>query len=156
MVDKFNNIFIVRQDYLHKWENLDDLSHFYDFIAEHGIESLDDEAFNVVQNTVHNLKGKNDLLLICILTKVQYTIADSIMILSSDIQTHLKDLVTSVYVQFSGNDLNSPKFYSIKLAWLLFISQTVEYKGEEMIDGYKTYPISIATEKWTERFVVTN
>ena len=68
------------------------------------------------------------------------------MALASDIQTQLKNLVMSINVKFDGKDLNSLNFYSIKLAWLLFISQTIEYKGEEMIDGYEIYPISIAKE----------
>lgn len=134
------------QDYLHIWKNLDDVTQFGEFITEHGIENLDNDTFKVVQTTVDNLKGKNDYLLICILTKAQYTISDPVMALASDIQTQLKNLVMSINIKFDGKDLNSLNFYSIKLAWLLFISQTIEYKGEEMIDGYEIYPISIAKE----------
>lgn len=137
---------MASQEYLHVWKSLDDVAQFSDYVAEQGIDKLDEESFKVVANTVSTLKGQNDPLLLCILTKAQYSVADAVEALSGDISSNLSSLINATEISFKTTDLNTPIYYTIKWVWLLFLSQTENCKGERMADGFSLYPISIAEE----------
>lgn len=136
---------MASKDYLKEWKSLDDVTKFSDYVTEYGID--DNIDFNVVQNTV---KKNNSYGLLCILTKAQYSVANEVEALNNDISSNLRILIDKASIStckdFQITDWNLPKFYAIKWAWLLFLSQTKDYKGEEMASNFQLYPISIAEE----------
>lgn len=137
---------MARNDYLTEWKSLDDVTKFSDYVTEHGID--DNIDFDVVQNTVKN--NNNPYGLLCILTKAQYSVANEVEALNNDISSNLRSLIDKTSIStckdFQIINWNLPKFYAIKWAWLLFLSQTEGYRGEEMVSNFQLYPISIAEE----------
>lgn len=136
---------VASEQYLTTWKSLDDVTKFSDYISENGIDRLTPNSFKIVENTAKELKG-NIPLLLCVLTKANYEVATEAEVLSGDISSRLKTVIESVSISFDSQNLDDPKFYTIKWAWLLFLSQTKDHQGKEMIDGYDLYPISIAKE----------
>lgn len=128
---------VASQESLNVWESLDDVRRFKDSKV-----SLSYDAFDrIIQNTVDSLRKVDPFLLLSILTMAENCLPEP---LKNKISEPLVDLVNSFTSDYRGRELDSSKYYFIKLAQLLILSQTEGGGGYKMIEGFSPEIIAIA------------
>ena len=131
------------------WKCIDDVRKFCDYVEEHGEDAQDIDE-NIVQNTekaLENNKGEK----LAVFTKAMLSV--SVVPISTEAGSIVKKMVDHqkdiTFVTSDGKSLkidDSFKMFDVKLAWLLWLSQTEGQAGIKLIDGYELYPVSVAKE----------
>lgn len=133
------------QSFLYVWKTYLDISDFFRYIAINGVDKLKPESYKAVQNTIN--ANKNDILyLFGLMVEAKLVVSYLVEPFSGEINDEIDLILKKYNLSFEGYDLNEPKYHNLKIAWLLFLSQTKDLKGEELNDTFYSDPISSAGE----------
>jgi hypothetical protein len=134
---------MASQSYLHVWESMDDVTKFYEYVTEHGADD-GSIALDVVENTVKTIK--DPLKCLCILEKAMYAVSSLVPLLNDAISSAVRNIVSDEKAVPTNIIPNTPQMFTMRLAYMLIISQTKNYEGKELIPQFEAFPLEIASE----------
>jgi exonuclease VII small subunit len=157
----------VKHLWLYRWRTIGDVNEYAKFLNKYGHE---DPRINeeVIQNTLAILGfrfygnqwnppvDRNQLFQsLCVFTCASYSVANYVQFGNDDISSLVKIIIGNLpfdplgddsgIILESGNSL-TPQNYTIRWAWLLFLSQIEDHAGAKLKDNYEVYPITMAKE----------
>lgn len=133
------------QSYLYIWRSYLDISEFLHYIVTNGVDKLEPKSFNVVKNTIKAYKN-DQLYLFCLLEKAKQLFYYHIKEFREDLDSEIDHILRNYNLSFKGQNLNDDKYYDIKTAWLLFLSQTENMKGKKLKKNFCFVPLYCASQ----------
>lgn len=131
--------------FLYVWKTYKDINSFFHYIDRNGVGKLKKESYKAVQNTI-NANQKDILYLFCLLVDAKLLVACLVKSFTKQINKEINKILNLYNLSFEGHDLNGPEYHDIKISWLLFLSQTVDFKGEELKEDFNYVPLGCAGE----------
>ncbi|MDR2812380.1 MAG: hypothetical protein LBB05_01130 [Puniceicoccales bacterium] len=148
------------------WTNVDDISKYSDLLmrsgpdckyidvdviqrtyTQFGLRHEEDGSWTIPDNYTRNLQA------LCVFTCALYSLAHYVLFWYNDISSVMRAIVENIVVpdgvDVAGQSFTSPvtlQDYMVRLAWLLFLSQTVDGRGEGLRNRYEGSIIGIAKE----------